>query len=260
MWCTRWYLPLVLLPLPIAPPYFLALFLLSTTLHARPCFYCIVLLSSMFMASCYWPPPAINTPLSEPWSDNITTFADAVLSRLPGLPLDMLPATIPLVDRCWCELSEGLFEPFNTTRWEMNSVERLIKELQQKMRDEGIGAPVEVETPPGGAANLTDGTTDEAATELRGDHKLGAFNLSLKDMWDFMLRSPHALSSNSNTSNPTASLSNDTASSLPTAIPPTASPSSAALSSHTHTLSTLPKEFDLRPYGFDMVLDFRWES
>ena len=34
--CTRWYLPLVLLPLPIAPPYFLVLFLLSTTLHARP--------------------------------------------------------------------------------------------------------------------------------------------------------------------------------------------------------------------------------
>ncbi|KAH0838667.1 hypothetical protein J3R83DRAFT_6994 [Lanmaoa asiatica] len=34
--CTRWFLPLLLLPLPTAPPYFLVLFLLTLALHARP--------------------------------------------------------------------------------------------------------------------------------------------------------------------------------------------------------------------------------
>lgn len=34
--CTRWYLPLLLLPLPTAPPYFLLLFLVSITIHAKP--------------------------------------------------------------------------------------------------------------------------------------------------------------------------------------------------------------------------------
>jgi len=34
--CTRWFLPLLLLPLPTAPPFFLVLFLLSLTMHAKP--------------------------------------------------------------------------------------------------------------------------------------------------------------------------------------------------------------------------------
>ena len=96
-------------------------------------FYCIILLSAMFMSSCYWPPVPIDTPLNTPWSDNITTFGDALFSRIPDLPVDLVPASIPIVDRCWCELSMGFFEPFNSTRWEWNTVEKLREELVQRM-------------------------------------------------------------------------------------------------------------------------------
>ena len=34
--CTRWFIPLLILPLPSSPPYFLILFLISMIIHARP--------------------------------------------------------------------------------------------------------------------------------------------------------------------------------------------------------------------------------
>lgn len=35
MWCTRWFLPLLILPLPKSPPFVLLLYLLSTAMHAQ---------------------------------------------------------------------------------------------------------------------------------------------------------------------------------------------------------------------------------
>ena len=130
MWCTRWFLPLLLLPLPTAPPYFLILFLFSLTLHAKPCFYCIVLLSTLFISSCYWQPFPLDTQLSVPWADNITTFAEALTSALPSNYTQPLPVVIRPVDRCWCDLSSGgLFKPFNVSHWEHQSVMKLKAEL-----------------------------------------------------------------------------------------------------------------------------------
>lgn len=34
--CTRWFIPLLILPLPSSPPYFLIIFLISMIIHARP--------------------------------------------------------------------------------------------------------------------------------------------------------------------------------------------------------------------------------
>lgn len=90
--CTRWFIPLLLLPLPAAPPYFLLVYLLTLTLHARPwydslflhfptlfdffdSFYCIILLTALFISSCYWQPIPTNSPLSNPIS------ADTLLSQ-----------------------------------------------------------------------------------------------------------------------------------------------------------------------------------
>ncbi|KAH9927497.1 uncharacterized protein BXZ73DRAFT_102630 [Epithele typhae] len=136
MWCTRWYLPLVLLPIPIAPPYFLCLFIFSATMHARPCFYCMVLLFAMFISSCYWPPVAVDTPLVQPWADNITTFADALRHVMPDLPEDKVPSTIAVADRCWCDLSGGFFTPYNTSRWEEASMLRTKHSLEAAMERE----------------------------------------------------------------------------------------------------------------------------
>ncbi|KAI0700449.1 hypothetical protein BC835DRAFT_1412043 [Cytidiella melzeri] len=251
MWCTRWYLPLVLLPLPIAPPYFLALFLFSTTLHAKPCFYCILLLTALFMASCYWPPVPIDTALHTPWSDSVVTFSDALISRMPGLPLDMIPATIQIADRCWCDFSEGFFEPYNTTQWEVNSVEGLKRQLERQMRERGISLQVDAGVQIAGVADATAQGNSSLQTEIENKYK--AFSSSLRNMWDMINLSSHATA---NSSSP----SQDTAHKAKLSLPQLTLPSGASSlsTSNSRLLSSPWTEYDLRSYGFDMIIDLRW--
>ncbi len=150
--CTRWFLPLLLLPLPTAPPYFLLLFIFSLTMHAKPwqvslyqykfwlifyfSFYCIVLISSIFVSSCYWQPFSLDTSLATPWSENVTTYGEALLSSLPpdiANNTESLPTSIRAADRCWCDMSSGsFFDPFNVTRWEHNTVNRMREDLEKR--------------------------------------------------------------------------------------------------------------------------------
>ncbi|KAJ3920263.1 hypothetical protein F5877DRAFT_38524, partial [Lentinula edodes] len=131
--CTRWYLPLILLPLPTAPPIFLLLFLFTLTMHAKPCFYCIILLSTLFVSTCYWSPIPLDAPLSVPWAENITTFREGLTSTLSPSYSKPLPSMIQPADRCWCDLSTaGFFEPFNTSLWERISVEKLKDTLERQ--------------------------------------------------------------------------------------------------------------------------------
>ncbi|KAJ3802586.1 hypothetical protein GGU11DRAFT_813355 [Lentinula aff. detonsa] len=133
MWCTRWFLPLILLPLPTAPPIFLLLFLFTLTMHAKPCFYCIILLATLFLSTCYWTPIPLDSPLSVPWGENITTFGDALNSTLSPSYSKSLPAVIQPADRCWCDLSTAsFFESFNTSQWERLSVEKLRNSLERQ--------------------------------------------------------------------------------------------------------------------------------
>ncbi|KAJ8703138.1 hypothetical protein PTI98_001788 [Pleurotus ostreatus] len=134
MWCTRWFLPLLFLPIPTASPYFLVLFILSLTMHAKPCFYCIILLTTLFISSCYWQPFTLDTPLAIPWSENITTFGAALNATLSkDLQNITLPSTIRVIDRCWCDFStNGFFEPYNVTQWEWNSVDKLKTDLEKQ--------------------------------------------------------------------------------------------------------------------------------
>ncbi|CAG8470852.1 9635_t:CDS:2 [Ambispora gerdemannii] len=54
MYCMRWFIPLLLLPFPNAPPFFVLTFLISYFLHQRPCVYCTILLLALFSSTCYW--------------------------------------------------------------------------------------------------------------------------------------------------------------------------------------------------------------
>lgn len=96
-------------------------------------FYCIVLLTTLFVSSCYWQPFPIDSPLTIPWSNNITTFSEALNSTLMPNYSHALPTVMRAVDRCWCDFSTGGFwEPFNVSQWEYLSVQRLRRELEQK--------------------------------------------------------------------------------------------------------------------------------
>ncbi|KAH8086631.1 hypothetical protein BXZ70DRAFT_548262 [Cristinia sonorae] len=254
MWCTRWYLPLVLLPLPIAPPFFLALFLLSLTLHARPCFYCIVLLTALFLSTCYWPPVPIETPLSTPWADNITTYADALFSLMPNLPKELVPADIPIVDHCWCDLTSGrFFEPFDVTRWEVQSVVRMKEELEElqilnakidaaEAEREGEEGSEEMVAAKRQNSTVT-GTSNRTATMF-------SWSAILASRWPiFKTPSPSSLvesATSSSTPQPTSE---------PPHNPTTPTTPQAASSMN---LPRIRREYDLRPYGFEMVVDFGW--
>ncbi|KAH6917134.1 hypothetical protein BKA70DRAFT_1251421 [Coprinopsis sp. MPI-PUGE-AT-0042] len=227
MWCTRWFLPLLLLPLPTAPPYFLVLFLFSLTLHAKPCFYCIVLLSTLFISSCYWQPFPLDTQLSAPWADSITTFAEALTSALPSNYSQPLPAMIRPVDRCWCDLSSGgLFRPFNVSNWEYQSVMRLKEELVGK-----------------------DLIQPNSTTTAKGSEMQPSSRSSSKSL-PFWLRSVNLP--------PFKRIWAQQASRSSPAAASTAS--EAASESVENPLSFLLDEYDLRPYGLDLIIDFSWSQ
>ncbi|KAI1797516.1 hypothetical protein LXA43DRAFT_980838 [Ganoderma leucocontextum] len=262
MWCTRWYLPLVLLPMPIAPPYYLLLFLFSTTMHARPCFYCMVLLTAMFMSTCYWPPIPIQTPLVRPWAENVTTFADALYLMMPNLPEEKVPTTIAVADRCWCDLSNGFFASFNTTKWEEESVVRLKDSLEKEMAEEEEEREKrECEKGEGEDAGSS------ACAAVREQHQVitmtsaTSFFESYSDrrpyIWD-MFRAFKFAS--------TPSILNVSSTEDDTNVPPTSASTPGAVDSKKTDIpvrSTAPqpwlrREYDLRQFGFAMVLDFGW--
>jgi len=254
---------LVLLPLPVAPPFFLALFLLSLTLHARPCFYCIVLLTALFLSTCYWPPVPIETPLTQPWSENITTYADALLSLMPNLSEDKVPSDIPIADHCWCDLTSGkFFEPFDMSRWEVESLvslrdelemqEQLMAKLEEAERvthDEEVAVEGQVSAP--SSADSPVPLPEKAPTPTFKWPSI------LATMWPF-LQAPDSSPSAAEVPQNSTSVSDGTEPSTPSPSPSDSGPSAALQPVSSTPQPRLRREYDLRPYGFEMVVDFGW--
>ncbi|KAI6032103.1 hypothetical protein BKA83DRAFT_4210048 [Pisolithus microcarpus] len=252
MWCTRWFLPLLLLPLPTAPPYFLVLFLFTLALHARPCFYCIILLAALFLSSCYWQSFPLHAPLSAPWADNITTFHEA-LNASVSQKLDMYEVTPPIIrvpDRCWCDFTSGVFEPYDVQKWERDSVQRAVAEIESQLKARLASPPDETES-----ASTLDG--GEAGSVSRSQLSLGQRQIVLfKESLSILRRLFSRRRSNGVTPVSTldTSRTSDTASEAPVERPPTVQASRSGL----RDKALFPGQLDLRPLGFDLVLDFRW--
>ncbi|PVG00719.1 hypothetical protein CPB86DRAFT_754211 [Serendipita vermifera] len=117
MWCTRWFIPLFLLPVPVTRPYFLLLYLISALFHARPCLYCVVILISLAVTSCHWSP----VPLSE--------FQSSSLSTLNGTEQQLSGQLkyVEMLSRCWCDFKQTpFFGHYNVTQWEIDSLRAAI--------------------------------------------------------------------------------------------------------------------------------------
>ena len=193
-----------------------------------------MLLTALFVSSCYWQPLPIHSPLSTPYSATIKTFADALNASAP-FALWQRPAIIKLMDRCWCDFSSGnLFEPFNLTRWEVLSVERLKDDLEGKVPIGGIGSQSQMgtTTTTNDTAALVAPTSGPTAPHVE---KRSTISTLRSTFWK--ARSP--------------TVSNDLEQHQDT----TASPTPPAVEEERHIASG---EFDLQPYGFDLILDFRW--
>ena len=231
------------------------------------------------MSSCYWPPVPLESNLSVPWAANITTYADALASMLPNLPEDMKPKDVPMQDRCWCDLTDtGFFEQFNVTDWERRSILNLKEKLEVQLRErEGenpdeqeleleLGA--EPETTPSHNSSEASATPHEASTANSTDepHSKLSGLWNKVSAWPFSRRPRPSDVPSTHTTPISTSRSRWVWSKKDEYIPRVRRiPDPIIVATHTRTIRPTPtgilrKEYDLRPYGFDVILDFNWEK
>lgn len=216
-------------------------------------FYCIVLLTTLFVSSCYWQPFPLDSRLSVPWAENITTFADALNDTLISNYSGPVPHVIRAVDRCWCDFSTGgFFEPFNMSHWEHVTVERLKDELERQQSVGEQEAEKTDQTVP--APSDTEESVKESHAPLppsppvRPNFGFRSMDLS-GFLWPLSYNSQYMrlrVSSPSETTTTSDAPSAKTRSTAPLQQSPT------------EKLPILRKEYDLRPYGFGIILDFSW--
>ncbi|KAF8973814.1 hypothetical protein BDZ97DRAFT_395952 [Flammula alnicola] len=270
MWCTRWFLPLLLLPLPTAPPYFLILFLFSLTMHAKPCFYCIVLLTTLFISSCYWQPFPIDSPLTTPWSENITTFAEALNTTLMANYAKPLPTVMRAVDRCWCDFSGGgFFEPFNVSHWEYLSVQRLRQDLERQkiLEDTEVQEEMEARSRAEPQSFLIYPDADDESTSNTTFAVPTTSAVATSGFWS-RLRQLGPKSSSSTPivpsqlpikyASPTVDPHRNLAATPSTRETQPINPPIQVVPDSTTSSPLLRQEYDLRPYGLGMIIDLSW--
>ena len=207
-------------------------FIPSPSLTDSPSFYCIVLLTTLFVSSCYWQPFPIDSPLTTPWSDNITTFAEALNASIVDSSRPF-PTVMRAVDRCWCDFSAGgLFEPFNVSHWEYLSVQRLHHEMERpKLLDDSLPQDntnmfKDSNTTIVGASNTTS-STSKFWTRIRPLYSK-AFR-SVEPAPTTEKQANHDIQGNSDVTKPDTLLN-----------------------------SLIRKEYDMRSYGLGIIIDFRW--
>ncbi|CEH14234.1 BLADDER CANCER 10 KD PROTEIN HOMOLOG [Ceraceosorus bombacis] len=112
MHCLRWWLPLLLLPLPAAGPFTIVLFVVAYAITTKPCFYCALLLTVLLASTCSWympaeePRPPPRTVCSAPW----TPF-----ETLIGAPAYMCRARRPAKpSTCWLPTNRLFASPLQS--------------------------------------------------------------------------------------------------------------------------------------------------
>jgi hypothetical protein len=200
-------------------------------------FYCIILLTALFLSSCYWQPIPLDSSLSSSWATN-ATFATVLTAALSSSVTAPLPAVIRLADRCWCDVSSShLFEPFDIARWERTSIEQLKEEIERdaasaKQLSSAVGGSNEGDRNP----SATNGTVEsQLSTSEPPSHT------------PVSSTSPQPLSIN------TPAEKNSTHQIL--AEPPLSNGPPVVPNVD---LPLFRRKYDLRPYGFSMILDFGW--
>lgn len=192
------------------------------------------------MTSCYWQPFPIDSPLTVPWSDNITTFSQALNSTLMPNYSYALPTVMRAVDRCWCDFSTGsLWEPFNVSQWEYLTVQRARRDLERQQKDAD-------------AANITQismSTNDNMDVSNQTLPSPSNSTVSTSTFWSWLMNFPRG----SQLASAEETLETDP--SLPveaqniTSAPQTMRP---------NNLPFIRQEYDLRPYGIGLIVDLGW--
>lgn len=213
-----------------------------TLTNASHSFNCMIVLTALFLSSCYWQPTPIDSPLSVPWSENVTTFSQAFDAMVPANLTIEKPQVVQLMDRCWCDISSAsFFKPFNMTKWEVDSlamyIGEAVREQQAHAASPTVEAEKEVETNPV-PQNTALTTNDPNPTS-------NSIRRALRSLF---------------TKAPSVEAAEPTAMTIPTAHDTI----STNATNHTQTpqpdLPWYQREYSLQPYGFDVTFEWGWDG
>lgn len=210
-------------------------------------FNCIVVLTALFLSSCYWQPVTLDTPLYRPWNDNVTTFEHALKTMLPQNSTLDVPV-VQFVDRCWCDVTNKVFfHPFNITQWEVDSLKFYVEDVVRQQKKEAEKKSTTETTLP----QPTNDTQPPAETALLRSDVVNLWKVVLS-RWKFMFTP-------SNESRPSVTPSTTLLPSQPIEAP--SKPTTVHVPLRDQKL--LPwwqREYSLRPYGYDITFEFGWND
>ena len=212
-------------------------------------FNCIVVLTALFLSSCYWQPVTLDTPLYRPWDDNTTTFGHALKAMLPQNSTLDVPV-VQFADRCWCDVTNKVFfQPFNVTQWEVDSLKFYVEDAVRQQKKE-----IEKKT------NLITGPTVPQPTNTTQQPTEPALLMSdVTSLYNIVfsrwkLAFAPSSESHSSATSPTTPLHSQT-------TPPTSEPTIAYVPVRDQkSLPWWQREHSLHPYGFDIVFEFGWDD
>lgn len=220
--------------------YFILMVSMTDVFHCYS-FNCMIVLTALFLSSCYWQPTPIDSPLSAPWSENITTFSQAFDAMVPANITIDKPDVVQLLDRCWCDISSAsFFKPFNMTKWESDSLAAFIGEAVREQQAQ-IATPTfeaEKESSNSSVSQMVATTNDSNPPSNSIRRALRSFftkSLSAKANEPTLLVEP---------------VVNDT----------------VTMDMIKHTQTPVPKlpwyqrEYNLQPYGFDVTFEWGWDG
>lgn len=162
------------------------------------------------------------------------------------------------VDRCWCDFSGSFFEPFNVTHWEFLSVQKVRQELQRQQRLDDM-------------AVSTQSTSEQEIQQkgisdsLHSPPEIEQPPPSSGYFWALFRRHTRKKTEEYQSVSVEGPASAVLAQHPKTAVPPSHTSTFAAdlTPSFIGSDSSIPMrtpslEYDLRPYGFGIIVDFGW--
>ena len=182
----------------------------------------------------------------------VTTFAAALNATMPQSYSRSLPDVVRAADRCWCDFSTGgFFEPFNVTHWEYVSVLRLKDELEHEAKVEEEGMTVkDALSEPSTLLPSTMGMPHSPSLPLASLKLANIDSFTIGFTWRFLKAALHSHFEPKPPPSATAPLSY-----YPPDSSKSVSRSDIALED---PLPLIRREYDLRPYGLGILIDFGW--
>lgn len=170
-----------------------------------------------------------------------------------------LPPVIRAVDRCWCDLGAGgLFEPYNISQWEHNTVRRLVKDLERDARIEDVRLQKEHEARKREERDtffLTKFEDDESEATAPPEPSVESPAAALSFWARLKLLTDKAMAPSFSVSTPPPPSISLVATEPPMHETKRITPPPAPAHVQDPLIRT---EYDLRPYGLGMIVDLRW--